>query len=125
MKPWSGGPVPRLRKTPSKPAPRLPNAELPVSSLEKLHWFDVTYLLRRQLPRGVRRRYCFMARMWEEEVWIAVHHTDEDGDIPYHFYDTPVVCSCKQFLKARRYNNMMVNWATMDPEMLAYLIVIS
>lgn len=101
-------------------------ADLPREPICSLDFWDQTDLLRRQLPRAIRRRFYFAVAIHptEQWPWVVVRFVPSSG-LP-HFPDlsgpNPVV-SGAMIDKPKRYYNVLYSTAVLDEELVAYLCV--
>lgn len=100
------------------------HAELPHVDILQLQYprWDVTRVLRRQLPRRCRRKVIFTAKEWEGQVWSVAHiydHSIDPGAWTWEKWNQQ--WSAPLLDKPRRYDNKIVARATLHPEFIAFL----
>lgn len=107
---------------------RKPKSELPTVNITALEpYYGAQYrLLRRQFPRRVRALLLFDVRMHEGVPWVAVHRDDKVSGwcqlIDQHGNET-VIASAPLLPVTKRFENMLVEYAVIDPELLAYVLI--
>ncbi len=71
-------------------------------------------LLARQFPKRVRPDLIMECRWWEGVPWVAVHRVDQAHDD----------ASIPMLNITKRYDNAFVGYAVIDPELIAYVLLL-
>ena len=84
-----------------------------------------TRLLRRQFPRKVRDKILFDVGKHEGVPWVAIHRNDKQDSWwrVIRKGNETVLASAPLLPKTKRFENMLVEYATIDPELIAYVLI--
>lgn len=79
-------------------------------------------LLIRQFPKRVRPELFMECRWWEGVPWVAVHRVDQaHDDASIH---VELLASAPMLNVTKRYGNAFVGYAVIDPELIAYVLLL-
>jgi hypothetical protein len=84
-----------------------------------------TRLLRKQFPRKVRDKILFDVGKHEGVPWVAIHRNDKQ-DAWWNIIrrgDATVLASAPMLPITKRFENMLIEYATIDPELIAYVLI--
>jgi hypothetical protein len=106
-------------------------ADLPRLPINALPNWDKRALLLRQFPKHARKLLDFDVRRWKDEMWVAVYkYVVGPPQMPtppwagrHYAMERELLASAKLLSKPRRFDNQMVEWATLDPELIAFTLL--
>ena len=84
-----------------------------------------TRLLRKQFPRKVRDKILFDVGMHEGVPWVAIHRDDKRDSwwSVIRRGNETVLASAPLLPITKRFENMLIEYAVIDPELIAYVLI--
>ena len=100
-------------------------ADLPHIDVLKLERFSERRLMRRQFPSRTRKHLHCEVREWENWPWVAVRLLDLTVPLDTWFGEhiRELIGSAPLLDKPKRFENQIVARATIDPELLVYVLL--